>query len=255
MKLVSWNVNGLRAVIKKNFFEFIEEVQPDILGLQETKIQGDQIPDEMRRLDDQYMSYYDFAIKRGYSGTALFSKIKPLNVTRSIGDPKFETEGRIVCAEYEKFFLFNIYFPNGQKDDDRLQYKMAFYEQLLKYIEELRKTGKHVIISGDVNTAHTEIDLANPKENEKFSGFLPIERAWIDQLISKGYVDTFRHFDQRTEQYSWWSYRAGARPRNIGWRIDYFFVNQEFLPYVKNAFILQDIEGSDHCPVGIEIEI
>ncbi|HOD53771.1 MAG TPA: exodeoxyribonuclease III [Candidatus Cloacimonadota bacterium] len=255
MKLISWNVNGLRAVIKKNFLEFIHTSQPDILGIQETKLQADQIPKEIHELSSDYHIFYDFAERKGYSGTALFTKTKPVSTSNRINNPIFETEGRINCAEFEKFYFFNIYFPNGQKDDERLQFKLDFYDQLFDYIQELRKTGKHIIISGDFNTAHKEIDLANPKENEKFSGFLPIERAWLDKMINHGYIDTFRHFDKRPDQYSWWSYRAGARPRNIGWRIDYFFVDEGFIPYVKNAFIMQDIEGSDHCPVGIEVDI
>ncbi len=254
MKLISWNVNGLRAVLKKNFLEFIDNENPDILGIQETKLQADQIPDEIKNLDNYHL-YFDHAQRKGYSGVALFSKKEPLSISNQIGNPLFETEGRINCAEYDDFVFLNIYFPNGQKDDERLKFKLDFYDQLLIFIEDLRKQGKNLIIAGDYNTAHKEIDLANPKENEKFSGFLPIERAWLDKLIDHGYVDTFRHFNQDPDQYSWWSYRVRARERNVGWRIDYFFVNKEFLPKVKNAFILQHIEGSDHCPVGIEIEL
>lgn len=253
MKLISWNVNGLRAIMKKNFMEFINTEKPDIMGIQETKLQADQIPEELATLDE-YKLYFDHAQRKGYSGVALFTKQEPKSVTNSIGNPIFETEGRINCAEYDNFMLLNVYFPNGQKDEERLSYKLAFYDQLLLYIDNLKQQGKNIIITGDYNTAHTAIDLANPKQNENYSGFLPIERAWIDKLIAHGYVDTFRHFDKRTEQYSWWSYRMKAREKNVGWRIDYFFVNEEFLPKVKRAFIMQEVEGSDHCPVGLEIE-
>jgi len=221
MKLLSWNVNGLRAVLKKDFLKFIDEYNPDILGLQETKLQEEQIPEEIYNLK-QYYKYWSFAERKGYSGVCLFTKKKPLNVSYSIGDSQFDDEGRIIQAEYEDFILFNIYFPNGQKDDIRLQYKLDFYDQFLIHIESLRKSGKNIIVCGDYNTAHTEIDLDNPKENSKTSGFLPIEREWIDKFISHNYTDTFRYYDKTPKKYSWWSYRAGARPRNVGWRIDYF---------------------------------
>ena len=250
MKIISFNVNGLRAILKKDFLSFIDEYQPDILGIQETKLQEVQIPEEIVSLKG-YNKYWDFATKKGYSGTALFTKQTPLNVSYDIGDEKFNGEGRIIQAEYEDFVLFNIYFPNGQMNDERLRYKLEFYEQFLSHIEAIRKQGKNIIAMGDYNTAHQEIDLSNPKENSKFSGFLPIERQWIDKLIGHGYVDTFRHFDPSQNKYSWWTYRMGARERNIGWRIDYCFVNTEFMERVQNAFILGEVYGSDHCPVGI----
>ncbi len=254
MKIISWNVNGLRAIIKKDFLKIINDLNPDIIGLQETKIQEHQIPEEIKTLN-LYNQYWDFAEKKGYSGTALLTKVIPLELKNTIGNDFFEHEGRINYADYGLFVLLNIYFPNGQMNENRLKFKLDFYDQILIFLESLRKKGKNIIIAGDFNTAHKEIDLANPKENEKYSGFLPIERAWLDKLINQGYVDTFRHFDQSPNQYSWWSYRVKARERNVGWRIDYFFVNQEFLPYVKNAFILQNIQGSDHCPVGIDIDV
>lgn len=254
MKIISWNVNGLRAIVKKEFIKQIYEMNADIIGLQETKIQSNQIPEEMNELT-QYHQYWDYAEKKGYSGVSLLSKQKPVSVSNSIGNLSFEKEGRINCADYGSFLLFNIYFPNGQMNEDRLKYKLEFYDQFLDFIEEKRKEGKHIIVGGDFNTAHKEIDLANPKENEKYSGFLPIERAWLDKLIEKGYIDTFRQFNPNPDEYSWWSYRLRARERNVGWRIDYFFVNNELLPYLKNAFILQDVTGSDHCPVGIEIDL
>lgn len=253
-KIWSWNVNGLRAVMKKDFLATIERENPDILGLQETKLQEHQIPEEMAELS-QYQQFWSHALRKGYSGTALLSKEKPLSFDTTFGVEEFDTEGRINIAEYETFILFNIYFPNGGQGDERLAYKLRFYDKALEIMELTRKKGKMVLVAGDYNTAHKEIDLARPKENEDVTGFLPIERAWLDKIVEYGWVDTFRHFDKSAEQYSWWSYRAGARPRNIGWRIDYFFVNSEGLGRVKNAGIRQDIMGSDHCPVFVEIEV
>ncbi len=252
MKIISWNVNGLRAVLKKNFLEYLKTENPDIIGIQETKLQEEQIPQEIQKLDG-YHKFWSCAERKGYSGVALFSKIKPVNVSYSIGEDRFDLEGRTIIAEYEKFTLINCYFPNGQMNDERLKFKLDFYDKMFEKMEELRNSGKNLIVCGDYNTAHNPIDLANPKQNEKYSGFLPIERAWLDKLVEKNWIDTFRHFDDRPEQYSWWSYRFGARGRNIGWRIDYFYVNKEFLSNIKKAFIQHEILGSDHCPVGIEI--
>lgn len=253
MKIISWNVNGLRAVLRKNFLEFLETEDPDILAIQETKLQEIQIPPEIKDLKDYYQ-YWNFAEKKGYSGVALFSKIKPQKLTYSIGDPDFDTEGRLIIAEFDDFTLINCYFPNGQMSEERLQYKLNYYNRMFDLMENLKSSGKNVIVCGDFNTAHKEIDLANPKQNEKTSGFLPIERAWLDQIVANGWIDTFREFNKEPGQYSWWTYRFGARSRNVGWRIDYFFTNKENLRNIKNAFILQDVTGSDHCPVGVEIK-
>ncbi len=250
----SWNVNGLRAVLNKGFIETIQQEQPDIIGLQETKLQDHQIPEGISELAD-YLFYWSHAQRKGYSGTALLSKILPLSFSTEFGVEEFDTEGRINIAEYDKFSLFNIYFPNGQKNDERLSYKLRFYDRCLEVMEAKRATGKIVLVAGDYNTAHKPIDLSNPKENEKTSGFLPIERAWLDKITSAGWVDTFRHFDKSEKQYSWWSYRAMARPRNIGWRIDYFWVNQEALHTIEAAGIRQDIMGSDHCPVWVKLNL
>ena len=249
---MSWNVNGLRAVVKKNFMEFLETEKPDILGIQETKLQEDQIPKEILN-EPGYFKFWSCAERKGYSGVALFSKIKPVNVTYSMGDERFDSEGRTIIAEYEDFTLINCYFPNGQMSDERLQYKLDFYDRMLEIMNEIVASGKNLLVCGDFNTAHKEIDLANPRDNEKISGFLPVERAWLDKIIAQDYIDTFRQFDDRAEQYSWWTYRFGARRRNIGWRIDYFFVNKNYLEKITKAFIRQDIMGSDHCPVGVEI--
>ncbi len=252
MKIISWNVNGLRAVIKKNFLDYINDESPDILCLQETKLQEEQIPEEVLAING-YHKYWSFAEKKGYSGVAVFTKEEPISVSNTIEEDRFDNEGRILRLEYKDFILYNIYFPNGQMSDERLQYKMDFYDQFLKVVKKLDDEGKNVIVCGDYNTAHKEIDLKNPKSNKDRSGFLPIEREWIDKYIANGFVDTFREFDKSPEQYSWWSYRFKAREKNAGWRIDYFFVNERFKDSVKNAFIQQEVMGSDHCPIGIEI--
>ncbi|NNU77901.1 exodeoxyribonuclease III [Clostridium estertheticum] len=250
MKIYSWNVNGIRAIKNKGFIEWIGSEQPEVLCLQETKIQEDQISDELKNIEGYY-SYFCCAQKKGYSGVAIYTKQKPISIMRGIGIEKFDSEGRILIAEFENFTLFNIYFPNGQKDDDRLSYKMEFYDELLAYCEKLRKKGKKLIICGDYNTAHNVIDLKNPKANEKYSGFLPIERAWMDKFISHGYVDTFRYLHEEEVKYSWWSYRFKAREKNAGWRLDYFFITEDLLSELKEATILNEVVGSDHCPVSI----
>ena len=256
MKLLlwSWNVNGLRAVLNKGFIEIIQREQPDILGIQETKLQEHQIPKELNTLNE-YLIYWSHSSRKGYSGTGLFTKLLPLNFSTGFGNPEFDCEGRIIIAEYFKFIYLNIYFPNGQKDDERLSYKLRFYDRCLEIMEEKRSLGKIILVGGDFNTAHHPIDLANPKENEKTSGFLPVERAWLDKIEKMGWIDTFRYFDKSPEQYTWWSYRTKARPRNVGWRLDYFWVNKEGIEHIKKAGIRQDIEGSDHCPVFVELEI
>lgn len=215
LKLWSWNVNGLRAVLKKDFIKIIKESGADIIGLQETKLQNHQIPEEIQELDEYHL-YWSHALRKGYSGTALLSQIKPLLFEDAFGVEEFDNEGRINIAEYKDFIFFNIYFPNGQSGDTRLDYKLRFYDKALQVMQEKRKTGKMILVAGDYNTAHKAIDLANPKANEKTSGFLPIERAWIDKIVELGWVDTFRDFDLSPEQYSWWSYRTNARPTECG---------------------------------------
>ncbi len=252
MKIISWNVNGIRASEKKGLYAWFNKTQPDILCLQEIKAQPDQVPPHLRNTPGYYI-YWNPAEKKGYSGVVTFTKQKPLQVSTGFGIKKFDAEGRILITEYPQFSLFNIYFPNGKKDQERLLYKLDFYDAFLSYADALKESGKHIVVCGDFNTAHKEIDLARPKENEKISGFLPVEREWIDTFLDHGYVDTFRHFHKEPNQYSWWDLKTGARARNVGWRIDYFFVDKIFLPHVHNAFILPDVVGSDHCPVGIEI--
>jgi len=250
MKIISWNVNGLRAIIKKNFLEYIEEEQPDILCIQETKLQEAQIPEELAELAD-YLQYWSFAEKKGYSGTAIFTRSKPLSVITGLDDD--DPEGRTIIADYGEFVLINCYFPNGKMSDERLAYKLVFYDKMLDKMDNIVQSGKNIIVCGDYNTAHKEIDLKNPKANEKDSGFLPIERAWLDKLVEHNYVDTFRYFEPGPDQYSWWSYRFGTRKRNAGWRIDYFWVNDKYIDNLSSAFIQQSIMGSDHCPVGIKM--
>ncbi len=254
LTLWSWNVNGLRAIMNKDFLRVIEREAPDILGIQETKLQEHQIPKELSE-QESFQTYWSHAARRGYSGTALFCKERALDVQYGFGIPEFDSEGRILIASYNSFIIYNIYFPNGQMNDERLDYKLRFYDQCLIHMEASRKTGKMIIVTGDYNTAHKPIDLANPKENEKYSGFLPIERAWLDKIIEHGWTDTFREFNTEADQYTWWSYRAGARPRNIGWRIDYFFVDAQHMDWVVDAGIRQDIMGSDHCPVFLKITV
>jgi len=252
MRILSWNVNGIRAVQKKGFVEWLKQEKPDILCLQETKAHVGQLDGALKSVAG-YESYWCSAEKKGYSGVALYTREKPLSIEYALGKKEFDSEGRTIVADYGQFVLFNIYFPNGGAGNKRVPFKMSFYDHFLKKVEKLRKAGRNIILCGDVNTAHTEIDLARPKENQKNTGFLPEERAWVSTFIERGYVDTFRHFCKEPGHYSWWDYKTGARVRDIGWRIDYFFVNEGFLPQIKKAFILKQVMGSDHCPVGIEI--
>jgi len=255
MKLISWNVNGIRAAERKGFLEWFAKESPDILCLQETKAHPDQLGFELTRPEGYHAHFSSSVVKKGYSGVVTYSKQKPIAVQEGMGIEKFDQEGRIITTEFETFILLNVYFPNGKARDERLQYKMEFYEAFLKHIESLRQSGKKVIFCGDVNTAHKAIDLARPKDNERVSGFLPIEREWMDRVVAKGYVDTLRKFHAEPELYTWWSMRSGARARNVGWRIDYFFVQSELASCVADAFTWPEVVGSDHCPVGIELKI
>lgn len=254
MKIVSWNVNGLRSLGKNGFWEaFLKGTKPDIFGLQETKASPDQLPEAMLSPAGYSAFFSSSQVKKGYSGVGLYSKMEPLSVIYGMGIKEFDQEGRVVGAEYEDFWLLNVYFPNGGQGPHRLDYKMRFYDAFLSFSEKLRKQ-KPVIFCGDVNTAHEEIDLARPKENEENTGFLPEERAWIDEVVAAGYVDAYRHFfPAKRDAYTYWDLFTHARDRNVGWRIDYFFVSSEFMPRVKKAEIHPDIYGSDHCPVSITI--
>lgn len=254
LRLYSWNVNGFRAVLGKGFLDWFRRVSPDVLGLQEVKAEEEQAGQQ--RLIDGYQCYWNAArTRKGYSGTACYSRIPPLGVSRSLPDERYQGEGRVQCLEFDRFYFLNIYFPNGQMSQERLDFKMGFYEAFLRYAQELRRT-KPIVVCGDFNTAHREIDLKNPKANENTSGFLPIERAWMDHFMAQGYVDTFRHcHGDVPDAYSWWTYRFGARSRNVGWRIDYFFVSEELRGAVREAWIEAEVTGSDHCPVGLSLEI
>ena len=249
MKLISWNVNGLRACVGKGFFEFLEREQPDMMCLQETKLQPEQAPHI-----EGYWEYWNSADKKGYSGTAIFSKTEPLDVTYGIGIDMHDHEGRVITAEYPEFYLVTVYVPNSQDGLKRLDYRMTWEDDFRAYLKAL-DAKKPVIICGDMNVAHKEIDLKNPKTNRKNAGFTDEERAKMTELLGAGFVDTFRYFYPDTEGvYSWWSYRFKAREKNVGWRIDYFLVSERLIGRVKDARILTDVFGSDHCPVVLEID-
>lgn len=253
MKIISWNVNGIRAVAKKNFFEDLEKMSPDILCLQETKAQDEQMAETLASVNS-YHVYSNSAEKKGYSGTAILSKVEPLSVSRDIGIAEHDLEGRVLCLEYESFFLINVYVPNSGSELKRLEYRQTWDLAFLKYLKDLEKQ-KPVIVCGDFNVAHKAIDLARPKPNyNKSAGFMQEEIDGMDAYTQAGLVDTFRHFfPNEVDKYSWWSYRAGARAKNVGWRIDYFLVSEAYIPSIRKAFILNEIMGSDHCPVGIEL--
>ncbi|WP_303922572.1 exodeoxyribonuclease III [Draconibacterium sediminis] len=253
MKLISWNVNGIRAVTKKNFFEDFKQMDADILCLQETKAQDDQVAETLEPING-YHIYSNSAEKKGYSGTAILSKIEPLSVSRDMGIEVHDTEGRVLCLEYEKFYLVTVYVPNSGSELKRLDYRQEWDLAFFNYLKDLEKT-KPVVVCGDFNVAHRPIDLARPKSNyNKSAGYMQEEIDGMDRFTQGGLVDTFRHFyPDVTDKYSWWSYRAGARGKNVGWRIDYFLVSESFIPHVQKAYILNEVMGSDHCPVGIEI--
>ena len=260
MKLISWNVNGIRAWYKKGALDEILRQNPDILCLQETKAHPDQLPPELLNVAG-YNVYFDHSkLKKGYSGVAVYTKEKPDLIKYGMGIEKFDQEGRLLELHFKNFagkknvVLFNIYFPNGGGGSERLSYKLEFYDHLLSHIEKLRKAGKSIIFCGDINTAHNEIDIARPKENEKNTGFLRIERDWMDAVINKGYIDTFRHLHPRTIKYSWWDMKTRARERNVGWRIDYFFTSPNLAAKIKSTEILDTVFGSDHCPVTLELK-
>jgi len=253
MRIISWNVNGLRAIWKKGFPEWLARVKPDILCLQEIKAQQDQLTDEMIHFNN-YRSYFFSAEKKGYSGVAVYSLHKPKRAKAGLELPEFDSEGRFIELEFDNFILFNIYFPNGGRGPERVKYKLDFYAEVFKRAEKLRKSQPNLIICGDYNTAHKEIDLARPKENSRVTGFLPEERAWIDQIVEMGYVDIFREFNQEPEQYTYWDQITRARERNVGWRIDYFMVTKEMKHKIEGASIQQDVMGSDHCPVEIRLK-
>lgn len=253
MKLISWNVNGLRAVINKGFENFFNEIDADIFCIQETKMQKDQIDDNMKRIFEGYYSYWNSAIKKGYSGTAVFSKTEPINVTYGIGIEEHDKEGRVITLEYEDFYLVNCYTPNSKRELERLEYRMIWENEFRNYLTFLNKI-KPVILCGDLNVAHEEIDLKNPKTNRRNAGFTDEEREKMTELLKSGFTDSFRYlYPNKTECYSWWSYMGHAREKNVGWRIDYFIISKTIEENVKDSYIYSNVMGSDHCPVGIEL--
>ena len=261
MKIISWNTNGLRATAKQGFFTpLLEKYQPDILCLQETKATPDQLPEEVRNVPGYFLYFSYPKEKKGYSGVAIYTKIKPDKVEYGIGVKKLDTEGRIIVAHFKNFMnlknlvLINGYFPNGGQGPYRLKYKLEFYDAFLKFILKLRKNGEKVIFCGDVNTAHEAIDLARPKENEENTGFLPIERAWISKVIKNNFIDVWRNLNpDKKDIYTYWDQKTRARDRNVGWRIDYFFADQKVISKIKNTGMLGNYYGSDHCPIYLEI--
>ena len=251
LKALSWNVNGIRAAHKKGFVDWLTQTDPDIMCLQETKAHLDQLPAALKEVEG-YHSYFSTPERKGYSGVAIYTKTEPESVSFGLGVEEYDKEGRVLVADYGRFVLINIYFPNGRSSNERLRYKMDFYKHFLNFVDDIKASGKGIVLCGDLNTAHKKIDLAQPELNEGTSGFLPIEREWMDKFISHGYEDTFRISNPDPGNYTWWDMRTRARDRDLGWRIDYFFVNDVFSDQVEKAYILADEMGSDHCPIGID---
>nr|WP_258558714.1 exodeoxyribonuclease III [Methanococcus maripaludis] len=247
--MLSWNVNGIRACLKNGFMDFLERESPDIMCIQETKVQSGQVQLGL----DGYFQYWNYAERKGYSGTAIFTKIKPNNVILGMENSEHNNEGRVITLEFDEYYLVNVYTPNSQRGLTRLEYRQKWDEDFLNYIKTL-ETKKPVVFCGDLNVAHKEIDLKNPKTNVKNAGFTPEERSGFDNIVNSGFLDTFREFNKEPDNYSWWSYRFSARAKNIGWRIDYFCISKILRDNLKDAFIMPEVMGSDHCPVGIIFE-
>jgi exodeoxyribonuclease-3 len=253
MKIITWNVNGIRAALGKNALDWVFAQQPDVLCLQEIKARPDQLKDEQRTRDG-YEILWNPAERPGYSGVATFAAASPLDGELGLSSPRFDIEGRVIRTRHPNFLLFNIYFPNGQRGQERVDYKLDFYARLLEICDELHARGENVVITGDFNTAHMPIDLKNPKENETTSGFLPEEREWVQKFLDHGFVDAYRRLYPDKVQYTWWTYRFAARARGIGWRLDYFLVSEALFPRVRDVIVHEDVQGSDHCPVELQIE-
>jgi exodeoxyribonuclease-3 len=255
MKLISWNVNGIRASYKKGAFAELLKLNADIIGIQETKSTPDQLNEDIIS-PPGYISYFDSAKERkGYSGVAVYTKIRPERVEYGLGKDEYDTEGRCLTLHFKDFAFVTAYFPNGGRDADHFQFKLHYYDLFLKHVQKLEKQCGKVLFCGDLNVAHNEIDLARPKENSNQIGFLPIERAWVDRVVDAGFVDTFRALHPTDVKYSWWDQKTASRERNVGWRIDYFFVNKALESTVTKADILNDMYGSDHCPIVLEIKL
>lgn len=254
MIITTWNVNGIRALFRKNADQWLWEQESDVICLQEVKATQDQLAETGKSIPGEKNVYWNHALRKGYSGVATLSDIVPEEVVFGMGKDRFDEEGRIVQTHFPYFKLFNIYFPNGQRDQTRLDYKLDFYRHLLELCNQLHAEGQSIILTGDFNTAHNEIDLANPKENANTSGFMAVERAWIDRYLESGFKDAYRELYPDRVQYTWWTYRSGARRRNIGWRLDYFLVSDALMPKIRDIEIHDQIQGSDHCPVTLIIE-
>lgn len=253
LKIISWNVNGLRAIAKKGFHEFLKEYEPDILLLQEIKVAEDQVPMDLKYMEG-YEVFINSANRKGYSGTAIYTKSKPISVRYGIGKEEYDDEGRVLTAEFEEFYAISIYVPNSKRGLERLGYRQKWDREVLDYLKNLEKK-KPVIIGGDFNVAHEEIDLARPKQNKGKHGFTDEEREGFDRYIKSGFIDAFRLFHDGPGHYTWWNYFGNAKANNVGWRIDYILVSESLKKQIKDAYILSKVEGSDHCPVGIEIDI
>lgn len=251
MKITTWNVNGLRAALNKGSADWWKSEKPEILCFQEIKAMPEQLTAKQLALFDGVHSIWNPAQRKGYSGVATLTHQEPLEVIKGMEIEKFDIEGRIIQTRYENFVLFNIYFPNGQRDQERLDYKLDFYKNLLDLCDEMHAAGDNIILTGDFNTAHNEIDLKNPKENRKTSGFMPEERAWIDKYLAHGFVDAYRTLYPEKVEYTWWTYRFRARERGIGWRLDYFLVSEALMPKVEEVVVHGEVMGSDHCPVSL----
>jgi exodeoxyribonuclease-3 len=256
IRILSWNVNGLRACAKKGFLPWLEESGAEIVGIQEVRAEPEQIPAELSQPESWHVSFSP-AERKGYSGVGLYARRAPDRIDAALNEPRFDSEGRVQIARFGRLAVANIYFPNGNgkdRDNSRVPYKLDFYSKLFERLQRLRRSSARVLVMGDFNTAHREIDLARPKENRKTSGFLPEERAEIDRWIDAGWIDTFRHFDPSPECYTWWSQRFGVRAKNVGWRIDYVLASPAAMKFVKKATIYSDVQGSDHCPIGVEVD-
>jgi len=253
LKIITWNVNGLRAAINKGILEWLASQQADVICLQEVKARSDQVTDEQLSILDGYQAVWNSAQRPGYSGVLTFTRVYPVEVRTVLGQEEFDSEGRLIAVRYPSFWLYNIYFPNGQRDHNRLDYKLRFYAELLTQCDRMHAEGESIIVTGDFNTAHNEIDLRNPKQNVNTSGFMPVERAWVDRYLQQGFADAYRELYPDRVQYTWWTYRLNARQRNIGWRLDYYLVSGSLMPSVVDVIVHDDVLGSDHCPVTLII--
>jgi exodeoxyribonuclease-3 len=251
MRIITWNVNGLRAAIKKGVLSWLWNQNADVICLQEIKVKPEQLATEDFLSLDAYYTYWNPAERPGYSGVATLSREKPLEVAMGLDRPEFDLEGRVICTRYPQFLLFNIYFPNGQRSHERVEYKLAFYARLLEICDQLHSAGERIVLCGDFNTAHQEIDLKNARQNANTSGFLPEERVWIDRYLESGFVDIFRRRYPGRVQYTWWTYIGKARERNTGWRLDYYLISEALVPTIEDTMIHDEVPGSDHCPVSL----